>query len=44
MTIESNEGIFDGQIEIRVHDSDEVKKIMGELRKIEDIKEVLQIL
>ena len=44
MTIESNEGIFDGQIEIRVHDRDEVKKIMGELRKIEDIKEVLQIL
>ena len=44
MTIESNEGIFDGQIEIRVHDRNEVKKIMGELRKIEDIKEVLQIL
>ena len=44
MTIESNEGIFDGQIEIRVHDRDEVKTIMGELRKIEDIKEVLQIL
>ena len=44
MTIESNEGIFDGQIEIRVHDRDEVKKIMGEIRKIEDIKEVLQIL
>ena len=44
MTIEGNEGIFDGQIEIRVHDRDEVKKIMGELRKIEDIKEVLQIL
>ena len=44
MTIESNEGIFDGQIEIRVHDRNEVKKIMGELRNIEDIKEVLQIL
>ena len=44
MTIESNEGIFDGQIEIRVHDRDEGKKIMGKLRKIEDIKEVLQIL
>ena len=44
MTIESNEGIFDGQIEIRVHDRNEVKTIMCELRKIEDIKEVLQIL
>lgn len=44
VTIESNEGIFDGQIEIRVHDRSEVKVIMDELRKIEDIKEVLQIL
>ena len=44
MTIESNEGIFDGQIEIRVHDRGEVKVIMDELRKVEDIKEVLQIL
>lgn len=44
MTIESNEGIFDGQIEIRVHDRSEVKTIMDELRKIDDIKEVLQIL
>ena len=43
VTIESNEGIFDGQIEIRVHDRSEVKVIMDELRKIEDIKEVLQI-
>ena len=44
VTIESNEGIFEGQIEIRVHDRSEVKVIMDELKKIEDIKEVLQIL
>ena len=44
MTIESNEGIFDGQMEIRVHDRSEVKIIMDELKKIEDVKEVLQIL
>ena len=44
MTIESKQGIFDGQIEIRVHDRSEVKVIMDELRKIDDIKEVLQIL
>ena len=44
MTIESNEGIFDGQIEIRVHDRGEVRVIMDELKKVEDIKEVLQIL
>ena len=44
MTIESNEGIFDGLIEIRVHDRSEVKVIMDELHKIDDVKEVLQIL
>ena len=44
VTIESNEGIFDGQLEIRVHDRSEVKTIMDELKKIDDIKEVLQIL
>ncbi len=44
VTIESDEGIFDGQIEIRVHDRSEVKIIMDELKKIDDIKEVLQIL
>ena len=44
VTIESNEGIFEGQIEIRVHDRSEVKVIMDELKNIEDIKEVLQIL
>lgn len=44
VTIESNEGIFEGQIEIRVHDRSEVKVIMDELKKIDDIKEVLQIL
>ena len=44
VTIGSNEGIFEGQIEIRVHDRSEVKVIMDELKKIEDIKEVLQIL
>ena len=43
VTIESNEGIFDGQLEIRVHDRSEVKTIMDELKKIDDIKEVLQI-
>ena len=44
VTISSNEGIFNGTIELRVHDRSEVRVIMDELRKIEDIKEVLQIL
>lgn len=43
MTISSDEGIFDGTIEIKVHDRDEVKVIMENLKKIDDIKEVLQI-
>ncbi len=43
MTISSDEGIFDGTIEIKVHDRDEVKVIMESLKKIDDIKEVLQI-
>ena len=44
VTISSDEGIFNGTIELRVHDRSEVRVIMDELRKIEDIKEVLQIL
>ena len=44
MTISSDEGIFDGTIEIRVHDRSEVRVIMDELKKVDDIKEVLQIL
>ena len=44
ITISSEDGIFDGIIEIRVHDRSEVSVIMDELKKIEDLKEVLQIL
>ncbi len=44
ITISSNEGIFDGSIELRVHDRDEVKIIMDNLRKVKDLQEVQQIL
>ena len=44
MTISSDDGIFDGTIEIRVHDRDEVRVIMEQLKTIDDLKEVLQIL
>ena len=44
MTISSDEGIFDGTIELRVHDRSEVRVIMDALRRIDGIKEVLQIL
>ena len=44
MTISSDDGIFDGTIEIRVHDRGEVRVIMEQLKTIDDLKEVLQIL
>lgn len=40
----ADEGIFQGQIEIKVHDRDEVKTIMGRLKKIDDLQDVRQIL
>ena len=39
----ADQGIFSGQIEIRVHDRDEVRTIMGRLKKIDDLQEVRQI-
>ena len=44
ITINSNEGIFDGSIEMRVHDRDEVREIMENLMAIDDLKEVQQIM
>lgn len=44
ITISSDEGIFDGSIELRVHDRDEVKIIMENLRQVKDLQEVQQIL
>lgn len=40
----ADEGIFKGTIEIRVHDREEVKVVMGRLKKIPDLQEVKQIL
>ena len=44
LTITSEDGMFDGSIELRVHDRDDVKEIMANLRKIEDLKDVTQIM
>ena len=44
LTIASNEGIFDGTIEVRVHDRTVVADIMNELKKISGIQEVQQIM
>ena len=44
ITITSDEGIFYGNIEVRVHDRDEVRAIMDNLKVIDDLKEVQQII
>ena len=44
LTITTEDGMFDGSIELRVHDRDDVKEIMLNLKKIEDIKDVTQIM
>ena len=44
LTIGSEDGVFDGSIELRVHDRDDVRVIMDELKKIEGIQEITQIM
>ena len=44
LTIEADDGVFDGTIEMRVHDRDDVKLIMDNLKKIEGVQNVNQIL
>ncbi len=44
LTIGSEEGVFDGSIELRVHDREDVKKIIDALKTIEGLQEVTQIM
>ena len=44
ITINADEGIYDGKIEIRVHDRSEVQEIVNALKKIDDLKEVKRIM
>jgi guanosine-3',5'-bis(diphosphate) 3'-pyrophosphohydrolase len=44
VTFTANEGIFEGKIEIRVHDRDEVSEIVNRLKTITDMQEVQQIM
>ena len=39
-----NDGIFEGRLELKVHDRDEVRNIMKLLKEINDMQEVQQIL
>ena len=40
----TDDGIFDGVIDLRVHDLEELKNIMDALRDIEDLKEISRIM
>lgn len=44
ITINADKGIYDGKIEIRVHDRSEAQEIVNALKKIDDLKEVKQIM
>ncbi len=44
LTISSDNGIFDGSIEIRIHDRDDVKVIMDKLKTIDGLQDVQRIL
>jgi GTP pyrophosphokinase len=43
ITVNSDEGIFDGKIDLKVHDRDDVKVIMDNLKGIDGLQEVQQI-
>ncbi|MDT3386377.1 MAG: RelA/SpoT family protein, partial [Bacteroidota bacterium] len=44
LSFTSDKGIFQGKLELRVHDREEVKLIMNRMKKVPDLKEVRQIL
>lgn len=44
LTIECDQGIFNGNIELRVHDREDVKNIIANLKKINGLQEATQIL
>ena len=43
ITISCDEGIFDGSLELRIHDREDVKTIIDKLKKINGLQEVTQI-
>ena len=44
LNVTCEDGIFDGTLELRVHDREDVKAIMNNLKKVEDLKEISQIM
>ncbi len=43
LSVEANDGIFEGKVQIYVHDVDDVKIICDNLRKIKNVKEVKRV-
>lgn len=43
LTIETNDGIFEGKIQLWVHDVDDVKSITNNLKTIKNIKQVNRV-
>ena len=44
IVITCEDGIFDGSIDLRVHDRENVRAIMDNLKKIPDLKEISEIM
>ncbi len=44
LTFTTEDGIFDGSIELRVHDCDDVQAIMDGLKEVDDLKEISRII
>jgi len=44
LTINSEDGVFDGSIELRVHDRENVREIMNALKEVKGLQEVTQIM
>ena len=44
VNITCEDGIFDGSIELRVHDREDVKSIISNLKAVSDLKEISEIM
>ncbi|MCR4603447.1 MAG: RelA/SpoT family protein [Prevotella sp.] len=44
LTFSTDNGIFDGSIELRVHDREDVKEIIDKLKDVDNLKEISQII
>lgn len=44
ISITCEDGVFDGSIELRVHDREDVKSIINNLKAVADLKEISEIL